>query len=75
VTAPVVHELPVALVVKVLTRDGVRAIRVRCPHCSRLHLHGWPPGELEPGVRLAHCHRPRGEPARTYRIDSAGGVR
>ncbi len=73
---PVRAELTAAPVLKVATRDGVRLVIVACPYCHREHVHGWPPEYAEPGVRLAHCHRPNGEPARTYdvRVDTAGGA-
>ncbi len=67
-TAPVVHELPVAEVLRVRVRDGARLVRVRCPFCGKRHTHGWPPRHADPGARIAHCHRPTGEPARSYRV-------
>ena len=75
-SAPVVHELPVAPVLKVVTRGAVRAVRVLCPFCSRRHWHGWPFDAPDVGLRVAHCHRPNGEPVRTYdvRVDTAGGA-
>jgi len=74
---PVRAELTVAPVLKVVTRDGVRLVVVACPYCHRKHTHGWPPEYAEPGVRLAHCYRPNGEPVRTYdvRVIVSGGVR
>jgi hypothetical protein len=37
------------------TRRGGRVVTVRCPHCTKLHVHGWPVGDAEPGMRNAHC--------------------
>jgi len=75
-SAHVVHELAVAVVVKVVSRGGVRAVRLRCPFCRRTHTHGWPFEAPDVGLRVAHCHRPHGEAARTYRVDAGatGGV-
>lgn len=75
--APTVVELPTATVVRVVRRDGVRLVIVACTYCRRKHTHGWPPEHAEPGVRFAHCHRPTGEPARSYRVQAnvAAGVR
>lgn len=39
------------------------AVTVQCPYCSRIHLHGLPPGESLPTVRQAHCA------GRDYRIN------
>jgi len=77
IARPVRAKLPAAVVVKVVTREGVRLVIVACPYCHREHVHGWPPEYADPGVRLAHCHRPNGEPARSYRVHVAvsGGVR
>jgi len=68
---PVRAELTVAPVVKVVTREGVGLVIVACPYCHREHVHGWPPEYADPGVSLAHCHRPNGEPARSYRVHVA----
>jgi hypothetical protein len=47
---------PVAEVVTVgTTRRGGRVVTVRCPHCTKLHVHGWVHGDAEPGMRNAHC--------------------
>ena len=71
-------ELAAAVVVKVVTCDGVRLVIVACPYCRRKHVHGWPPeyADSDVGPRVAHCHRPNGEPARTYdvRVDTPGGA-
>jgi len=76
-TALVVHELSVAEVVKVVTRDGVRLVFVACPYCRRKHVHGWPFEAPDVGLRVSHCHRPAGEPVRSYRVqvDVTGDVR
>ena len=61
--------LPVAVVLKVFTRDRVRMVKVHCPYCPKRHTHGWPPEHDEPGVRLDHCgKRPPGVGARLYRV-------
>ena len=36
----------------VLARSG-RTVRVRCPFCSRKHVHGVPDGNY--GTRRSHC--------------------
>lgn len=48
--------LPIAtaLTVRVHGRD-VRIVTVRCPFCRSEHAHGWPFGDLEPGIRASHC--------------------
>ena len=66
---------PVARVLSVRLVRRVRVVRVACPFCRHVHTHGWPPESLDVGFRVSHCHRPNGEPARTYRIDAVGGVR
>jgi len=68
---------PTARVLSVRELRHTRLVRIRCPFCSRLHTHGWPFEALDVGTRVAHCHRPNGEPVCTYdvRIGTAGGVR
>ncbi len=34
--------------------DG-KAIRVDCPYCGRVHIHGYNT-EAYPGHRISHCH-------------------
>ena len=67
--------LPVARVLSVRDVRHTRIVSVACPFCQHVHTHGWPAKSLDVGLRVAHCHRPKGEPARTYRIDVACGVR
>ncbi len=67
-SAPVVHELATAVVVKVVRRGAVRLVIVTCPYCRRKHVHGWPFEAPDVGLRLVHCHRPNGEPVRSYRV-------
>ena len=40
--APVVRELPVVPVTKVVRLGAVRTVRIVCPFCSTRHTHGWP---------------------------------
>lgn len=67
--------VPVARVLSVRELRHTRIVNVACPYCQHVHTHGWPAESLDVGLRVAHCHRPEGEPARTYRIDAVGGVR
>ena len=49
---------PVALVIAVEESRDARTVRVRCPLCGAVHVHGWPPDEDgAPGHRVAHCGR------------------
>lgn len=36
-------------------RDTVRTVTIRCPYCSKRHVHGWPLGDAAPGWRRPHC--------------------
>jgi len=36
-------------------RQGQRGVIIRCPHCRKRHVHGWPDG-TSLGHRVAHCH-------------------
>lgn len=59
---------PVSDSVAVLTVRPVRTTRlvvVQCPHCGRRHTHGWPFGDSEVGLRVAHCGRG------SYRVQEA----
>ena len=68
--------LPTALVLKVREVRATVLVDVRCPVCGRRHQHGWPLGTADVGLRVSHCHRPNGEPVRSYdvRLNAAGGV-
>ncbi len=68
--------LPSALVLTVTPTASTRLVTIRCPFCRRTHTHGWPSEAPDVGTRVAHCHRPNGEPVRTYdvRVDTAGGA-
>jgi hypothetical protein len=55
------NTLPVVEVIRVARRrDNIPAVvvTVRCPLCSRTHVHGAALAELDaPGDRRSHCHR------------------
>ena len=38
-----------------INHRGIRTVRVSCPFCCRVHSHGWPSSDLQPGHRRAHC--------------------
>jgi len=42
-------------------RKGVRGVKVRCYYCGRIHTHGAPYGDGEPGLRQSHCTTRPGE--------------
>ena len=65
----------VARVLSVRELRHTRIVSVAYPFCQHVHTHGWPAKSLDVGLRVAHCHRPDGEPPRSYRIDAAGCVR
>jgi hypothetical protein len=48
-------ETPTAVLLSVTPTVTTRLIRVRCPHCGKVHTHGWPFGETVIGHRVAHC--------------------
>lgn len=58
--------LPVVLVRRAVRRGAVRTVAIRCPLCGSVHIHGWPLGRATVGTRVSHCHRPSGEPTRSY---------
>lgn len=68
--------IPVARVLSVRELRHTRVVSIACPFCRRTHQHGWPLDAPDVGLRVAHCHRPHGEAARTYRVDAGatGGV-
>lgn len=37
------------------TSGGGTHIAVHCPHCDRMHYHGWERGLWRPEHRQAHC--------------------
>jgi hypothetical protein len=45
----------VAVLLDVTPTAATRLVRVRCPHCSKVHVHGWPYAQTEIGHRVAHC--------------------
>lgn len=49
--------LPVAPVLTVTPTKTTRLVRVRCPHCHKVHTHGWPYSQPTIGHRVAHCVR------------------
>jgi hypothetical protein len=70
-------DLPVVMVVKVVRRGAVRAVKVQCCWCPAMHWHGWPTEHAHVGVRLAHCVRRDSAPVRSYyvHVDVPCGVR
>jgi hypothetical protein len=65
--------IPAAEVVRVKPGKATRTIIVRCPYCSKLHSHGWPPGMADIGPRVAHCHPRQDSPAPSYWIPTPAG--
>ncbi len=65
-----------ARVLSVRELRHTRVVSIACPFCRRTHQHGWPFDAPDVGPRVSHCHRPNGEPVRTYdvRVDTAGGA-
>lgn len=61
---------PAADVLLVIPTDTTRLVRVRCPYCGRIHTHGWPTGDAQPGLRRPHCRRAAG---RDYLVTLGGG--
>ena len=49
-------------IVRCAINGKVRIVTVECPHCGRLHTHGWPleDGDQSPGHRVSDCLVGRG---------------
>jgi len=47
----------VAVVLSITPTKTTRLVQVRCPHCHKTHVHGWPYGADTIGHRVAHCVR------------------
>ncbi len=45
----------IAVVLTVIPTKTTRLVRVRCPHCHKVHTHGWPYGLDIIGHRVSHC--------------------
>jgi hypothetical protein len=51
---------PGAVLLDVTATTTTRLVRVHCPHCHKVHTHGWPFGEQTIGHRSSHCAGGRG---------------
>jgi len=66
---------PTARVLSVRELRHTRVVSIACPFCRRTHQHGWPLEAPDVGLRSVHCHRPNGEPVRSYRVQvDVGGA-
>ncbi len=54
--------VPTVQVLKVVETKWTRCITIKCPHCGRKHVHGWPYGQPDIGHRIGHCLYPRPRP-------------
>lgn len=52
------EETPTAPVIKVTPTKTTRLVKVKCPHCHRRRIHGWPYSQPTIGYRGAHCGGP-----------------
>ena len=59
-TAAVIDRATVVRVHQPRRRGENRTVVIKCPHCGKRHVHGWPLDHTEIGSRVAHCSAGRG---------------